>query len=83
VKHSDFLKSLKVLKSHLSKKKPSPFFRHYNTKDENICICKDSNGEFKYLYKSKDELEYVLSSKSMTIKSFSCPYEKGWHLTKV
>jgi len=83
MKHVDFLKSLKALKSHLTKKK-APHAYHPKLSNKNaICDCKDSNGEFKYLYKTKDELEYMLSSKSVKLKAFPCPYEKGWHLTKV
>jgi len=83
VKHSDFLKSLKSFKSHLFKKQPSQSYTHHHKEDKNICTCKDSNGEFKYLYTSKDELEYMLSSKSMALKAYPCPYVKGWHLTKI
>jgi len=83
MKHGAFLKSLKALKSHLSKKKPSHFYNYHGSEDKTICTCKDSNGEFKYLYTSQDELEYMLSSKSVALKSYPCPYVKGWHLTKV
>jgi len=83
MKHNNFLKSLKALKSHLSKKKAPHTYHPKPTKQNTMCDCKDSNGDFKTLYKTKDELAYVLSSKSVKLKSFPCPYEKGWHLTKV
>ncbi len=83
MKHTDFLKSLKVLKSHFSKKKNPHNYNPYVTNNKNTCQSKDSNGEFKYLYKSQDELEYILASKSTHLKSYPCPYEKGWHVTKV
>jgi hypothetical protein len=82
VKHTDFLKSLKALKSHFTKKQKPLNYTSYTTNNENICICKNSNGEFKYLYKSREELDYMLASKSINLKSYPCPYEKGWHLTK-
>jgi len=82
VKHSDFLKSLKALKSHLSKKKPSQSYIYNNIEDKDICMCKDSNGEVKYLYSSQDELKYMLALKSTQLKAYHCPYEKGWHITK-
>jgi len=66
----------------MKKKVPHAYHPKLTTKNSN-CDCKDSNGEFKTLYKTKDELEYMLSSKSVKLKAFPCPYEKGWHLTKV
>ncbi len=82
MQHTDFLKSLKALKSNLTKKKVPHTYHQKTTNKNAICDCKDSNGDFKTLYKTKDELEYMLSSKSVKLKAFSCPYEKGWHLTK-
>jgi len=83
MKHVGFLKSLKALKSQLSKKDKSYKYIFYQSSTKSVCICKDGNGEFKYLYKTKDELEYILASKSIKLKPFPCPYEKGWHLTRV
>ena len=85
MKHSDFLKSLKTLKSRLLQTQKKHHF--FNTlvdknKEKVYCTCKDSSGEEKYLYTSKEELEYILSSKSTSLYSYPCPYEKGWHLTK-
>ncbi|MCF6244094.1 MAG: hypothetical protein L3J43_03585 [Sulfurovum sp.] len=83
MQHHDFLKSLKALKNHFNKKNISSTYIHHSSKQKSICICQDSNGEFKYLYKTKDELAYMLASKSINLKSYPCPYEKGWHITKV
>lgn len=86
MEHSDFLKSLKTLKRELlyTQKKDHFFDVVINKKKEkSYCICKDSTGESKYLYTSQKELEYMLSSKSTSLHSYPCPYEKGWHLTKV
>jgi hypothetical protein len=84
MEHSDFLKPLKTLKSRL--KKPKKTTRIFPTEDSDednsYCTCKDSSGEFKYLYTSQDEIDYILSSKSISLKVYPCPYEKGWHLTK-
>ncbi len=83
MKHSGFLKSLKILKAQLTQKNQTlKHFLHTTISDE-VCICKDAIGEHKYLYKTKDELEYMLASKTINLKSYPCPYEKGWHLTKV
>jgi len=82
MKHADFLYSLKTLKSHFKKKKSPHSYHPKQTYQNTKCNCKDSNGEFKYLYKTKDELAYMLSSKAVKLKSFPCPYEEGWHLTK-
>jgi len=85
MKHTDFLRSLKNLRSRLeeAKKKPHffPMLKEKN-REKVYCVCKDSKGESKYLYSSQKELEYMLSSKSITLHAYPCPYEKGWHLTK-
>jgi len=83
MQHVDFLHSLKALKSHFKKKHTPYSYPRKQSYQNTPCDCKDSNGEFKTLYKTKDELEYMLSSKSVRLKAFPCPYEKGWHLTKV
>ena len=85
MKHSDFLRSLKTLKSRLlqSQKKPHFFNATKNTnKEKTRCTCKDSSGESKYLYTSQKEVEYMLTAKNISLQAYPCPYEKGWHLTK-
>ncbi len=87
MKHTGFLKSLKILKVQLGKSheilkhQTLKYFLHTPSQKE-VCTCQDANGEYKYLYKTKDELEYILASKSIKLKSYPCPYEKGWHSTK-
>lgn len=86
MKHPDFLKSLKTLKSRLNKSKEKPYYStpaRDNHKEKTYCTCKDSTGEPKYLYTSQNELEYILTSTNISLKVYPCPYEKGWHLTKV
>ena len=83
MQHSDFLKSLKILKSKLPKKNKRLKHLLYTSHSHEVCTCQDANGEQKHLYKTKDELEYMLASKSIKLKSYPCPYEKGWHLTKI
>ena len=85
MKHSDFLRSLKTLKSRLLQtQKKHHFFNAVANEDKEkiYCTCKDSSGESKYLYTSQKELDYMLSSNITTLHSYPCPYEKGWHLTK-
>ena len=85
MKHSDFLKALKTLKSHFlsNKNKHKPLtVPKDDTSHKIYCSCKDSNGESKYLYTSQKEIEYLLASKNISLYSYPCPYEKGWHLTK-
>ena len=85
MKHSDFLNSLKTLKSRFLKIQKKQHFFHTATnenKETIYCTCKDSSGESKYLYTSKKELEYMLSSNAENLHAYHCPYEKGWHLTK-
>ena len=81
--HVDFLKSLKALKPHCNTKKAPRTYHPKLRKEDLVCECRDGSGELKTLYKTKDELDYMLSSKSVKLKSFPCPYEKGWHLTKM
>jgi len=74
-----------ALESRLTESKKKPHFFTMITEENRekvYCTCKDSNGESKYLYSSQKELEYMLSSKSITLHAYPCPYEKGWHLTK-
>ncbi len=85
MKHSDFLRSLKTLKSRLKQSQRNPHFFNAlpdEDKETTYCICKDSSGEPKYLYTSQNEIDYILSSKSISLHVYPCPYEKGWHLTK-
>ena len=85
MKHSDFLKSLKTLKSQLKQNHTDPYLCDTHS-DENVkhtyCSCKDSSGESKYLYTSQREIESILTSTEISLKIYPCPYEKGWHLTK-
>ena len=52
----------------------------------NICICNDADGEMKYLYVSKKEVELAqeLTQREQHIKLniYACPKTRGWHLTK-
>ncbi len=83
MKHSDFLKTLKTLKSRLSHTQKKPhFFNAETDQEKNYCTCKDSSGESKYLYTSQKEIEYILASKNISLQVYPCPYEKGWHVTK-
>ena len=55
-------------------------------KDENICLCTDTNGEMKYLYMSKKEAELAKELRQreqhINLKIYTCPTSRGWHLTK-
>ena len=55
--------------------------------DIDTCFCRDSHGEFKYLYSTKKEAEqqvkYSSKSKQIKLKLYSCPYHCGWHLSKI
>jgi len=85
MKHADFLRSLKTLKSRLLQSQKKHHFFNASTDDnkENVhCTCKDSSGESKYLYTSQKEIEYMLTAKDISLQAYPCPYEKGWHLTK-
>ena len=85
MKHTEFLKSLKTLKNRLLHTQKKYHFSNDTlgeTKQRTYCTCKDASGQSKYLYTSQKEIEYMLSSKSEFLRSYPCPYEKGWHLTK-
>jgi len=85
MKHTDFLKSLKTLKSHLvqtSKKKTTLPSLKDTTSSKTYCSCLDAEGERKYLYSTQEELAYILAKKDILLYTYPCPSEKGWHLTK-
>lgn len=85
MKKHDFIKSLQEIKSQIieSQKKPKNATREKKeSHKKGTCSCTDSNGESKYLYHSQQEMEYLLSSKHISLTSYPCPYEKGWHITK-
>lgn len=85
MKKTDFIKKLKSLKAELKAKEKhtSNFSPDVDTLPKRAyCNCKDSNGESKYLYTSKKELEYVLSTQTLSLQAYPCPIEKGWHVTK-
>jgi len=85
MEHSDFLKTLKTLKSRLltnRNKQKSLIIPKDDTSHKIYCTCKDANGENKYLYTSQKEIEYLISSKNISLYAYPCPYEKGWHLTR-
>jgi hypothetical protein len=85
MKRNDFIKSLQSIKKRLqetkSLHKKYTFIPSSSTKTFH-CTCKDANGDAKYLYASQNELDYMLSSKETRLKSYHCPFEKGWHLTR-
>jgi hypothetical protein len=86
MKHHDFLISLKSLKSQIDKEKQTKLkslhtYQHSNT-IKSYCECSDSQGFYKYLYSSYEEIEYLLASKHIRLTIYPCPYEKGWHLSK-
>ena len=86
MKHYGFLKSLKTLKSQIAKEKQNKRKNIYtyeaSKQEKNYCKCRDSEGIYKYLYSSHEDIEYLLASKDIRLKSYACPYEKGWHLSK-
>ena len=86
MKHTDFLNSLKNLKSHLLKNKKTtstPLASVYNHREKSFCTCTDAQGEHKHLYNTEKELTYLLSKKDIQLHAYPCPYEKGWHLSKI
>lgn len=85
MKRNDFIQSLQRIKSQIidAQKKPEKIIlERKEICKKGVCSCTDSNGERKYLYHSTQELEYLLSSTHISLSSYPCPYEKGWHLTK-
>ena len=85
MKRNDFIQSLQHIRSQIidAQKKPEKTtFQEKVSNDKGVCTCTDSHGESKYLYHSQQELEYLLSSTHISLTSYPCPYEKGWHLTK-
>ena len=54
--------------------------------EDNICLCTDAKGEVKYLYMSKKEAELAKELRQreehITLKIYTCPTSRGWHLTK-
>jgi len=85
MKRNDFIKLLQIIKSQIiqSQNKPKKISAETNEITGKVfCSCIDSNGESKYLYSSQKEIEYLLASKYISLQSYRCPYEKGWHLTK-
>jgi len=51
-----------------------------------ICSCRDSNGEIKNLYDSETSAQVEADSLSghnrLKLCVYRCPYGSGWHLTK-
>jgi len=50
-----------------------------------ICSCRDSNGEIKNLYDSETSAQAEadsLSGHKFKLSVYRCPYGSGWHLTK-
>ena len=85
MKRNEFIKSLQRLKEQIieaQKQKKNFTLPTENIHSASICSCVDSNGEAKYLYSTKEEVEYLLASKHIRLQNYPCPFEKGWHLTK-
>jgi len=65
------------------------FPKNENENEQNlsICDCRDARGGLKDLYKEErfalKEIETTFSQKKIKLKLYRCPYESGWHLTKV
>ena len=74
---SELVQYVKELKIHIVQEE---------SRDEKICICTDANGDIKYLYMSKKEAELAQElrqrEQNITLKIYTCPTSRGWHLTK-
>ena len=50
------------------------------------CSCFDSNGDTKYLYMNRKEVELAVGLRQKrqhnTLSIYACPTSTGWHLTK-
>ncbi len=85
------LQSTKALEAHVERIKDT-LLKSENSYNKSIdkldaCFCMDSHGDFKYLYLHKKEalqqIEYTYKTKRIKLKSYTCPYHCGWHLSKV
>lgn len=51
-----------------------------------ICSCRDSHGQLKYLYDSEvsaqAEADTLSGHNQLKLSVYRCPYGSGWHLTK-
>jgi len=86
MQHKDAVKSLKSLKRRLTKKKKTSFCSSWENEDyisKSYCTCKDSHGNPKYLYPTEEALKEIQDNALIKLKSYPCPSEHGWHLTKV
>ena len=74
---SELVQYVKELKIHIVQEE---------SRDEKICICTDAKGDMKYLYMSKKEAELAQElrqrEQNITLKIYTCPTSRGWHLAK-
>ncbi|MBN2824667.1 MAG: hypothetical protein JXQ76_05040 [Campylobacterales bacterium] len=87
IEHTQFKEELKRIKKLiLAKPLPTLFIQEQtNPKENAICICQDSKGEFKTLYptqtKASQQAKLLFETKGIKLKIYPCPDTLGWHLS--
>jgi len=79
--------SLGMLQTHIQRIQKRALQEHHSKQEDDVCRCQDRYGTFKYLYTSltllKQQQAYWYEKEKITLKSYPCPYQKGWHLTQL
>ena len=89
MKRNGFRKSLQKIKKEI-KSVSSEYRLSTHSEDsgtfKNFCTCKDAQGNPKILYSSqkeaREELKFFGNNRTVTLRIYPCPSQKGWHLTK-
>ena len=88
MKKSDFIKSLKCIKSRIEdkrKNRPKELELHIQTIDT-LCNCRGLNGSIKNLYLYYEDVsekaEYLLQNNNLILDIYICPTGYGWHLSR-
>ena len=85
------VESIKELENHIEHIKEILLKRVGNYKEEleeiDTCFCTDRNGNFKDLYlqqkKAEQKVTLLYKEQRIKLKLYPCPYDCGWHLTKI
>ena len=88
MKRNDFIKSLKIIKDKIEKKKNNlPKEPELNIQTiHTLCNCRGSDGSIKTLYLSYNEayrqVDYISKNSSNILTIYKCQTSYGWHLSK-
>lgn len=80
------VQSLHEFDGHIKQLKESQAPYNLPLQNNEICSCRDGQGQIKELYDSevsaREQIGHLAKEKRSQLRVYRCPYGSGWHLTK-